>query len=256
MPKKSSFLSSKNAITDHPDTPDSGLRIREIEEKERPREKVLRDPLAVKSLADAELIAILLRTGSTRQNVLELSKALLATYRHDLYALYRDLLSGSCQDHIGLGDVKKVSILAGMELGIRIREQLRSQDGHPTLLTSSEAVYSLVRHHLLGLTEEQMWVIALTSSCSLITIQNVTRGGISEVTADIRTILRHIIRLGAPAFMVLHNHPGGSLQPSRQDDLFTQKLRDASRILNLSLLDHLIVTDRSYYSYHDHDHIL
>lgn len=253
---KSDFLPSANAYDPESIEPHNRLRIQELKEEERPREKILADTRAVKSISDAELIAILIRTGTAGQNALETSKALLATYRHDLYALYRDLLTGSCQEISGIGSVKKVSILAGMELGIRIREQLRSDGTGPALLTSSDAVYNLIRHHFIGLSEEQMWVIALTNSCSLISIQNVTRGGISEVTADIRTILRHIIRLGAPAFMVLHNHPGGSLQPSRQDDLFTQKLHEAARILNLSLLDHLIVTDRSYYSYHDHNHIL
>lgn len=251
-----SFQKSDNAFAPVAGEADNGLRLCEIKEEERPREKILSDPLSVKSLTDAELIAILVRTGTARQNVLELSKTLLATYQNNLYALYRDLLSGSCQQISGLGDVKKITILAGMELGLRILHRLESEESAPVVLNSSKVVYNQVKHHFIGLTEEQMWVVIVSSGCTLSAVQNVSRGGISEVTADIRTILRHVIRLGGPAFMVLHNHPGGSLSPSNQDDHFTRMLLDASRILNISLLDHLIITDHGYYSYHDHAHIL
>ena len=250
------FQKSDNAFATPTDTTGQGVRLDQLKEDERPREKILQDPLAIKTLSDAELIAILTRTGTPRQNVLELSKTLLATYQNNLLALYKDLLSGSCQHIAGLGDVKKITILAGMELGLRIQTQIDNQEGRPTPIDSSQAVYHAIRHHFIGLTEEQMWVLVISGGYTLTAAQNVTRGGISEVTADIRTILRHVIRLGGPAFMVVHNHPGGTLAPSRQDDSFTQKLLEAARLLNLSLLDHLIITDHGYYSYHDHGNIL
>lgn len=255
---KDGFYPSSNVLSSEYRAADvfSGLKLHEISMEERPREKVLEDPISVKGLTDSELIAILLRTGTKQLNVLDLSKKLLSSYEGNLYRIYKDLLSGRCTEIAGLGAVKKITLLAAMELGIRTASGIELNENIPMKATNPHGIYQQMKPYLFGLTEEQLWLLTVGSGGFITNIQNIARGGIDETVADIRTILRQVLRIGTPAFVLVHNHPGGTTSPSSYDDDFTLKLYEAAKVINLTFLDHLIFSDYGYFSYHENDKIL
>ena len=235
----------------------TGVHMQDLEEEIRPREKALGNPESVKILSPSELIAIIIRTGTKNANALELSAELMREHDDSLLRLYRSLLNDTVYRFKGIGDTKRVSILAALELGLRLREELdRPDEEEPFVFNQSIKAYRFMRKKFLGESEEQMWVLILNTQCRLIKPFLIAKGGISETTADIRTILRHVIRFSGAGFILLHNHPGGSLKPSKGDDELTALLRDASKTVMITFLDHIILTDKGYYSYRDSSSIL
>ena len=235
----------------------TGVNMQKLEEELRPREKALSNPESVKILSPSELIAIILRTGTQNANALELSAELLREHDNSLLRLYRSLLGDTAYSLKGIGQIKRITILAALELGLRLREEIDTPDDEaPLVFNRSDRAYRFMRQRLLGESEEQMWVLILNTQCTLIKPFLIAKGGISETTADIRTILRHVIRFSGAGFILMHNHPGGSLRPSKGDDELTELLRDASKTVMVTFLDHIIFTDKGYYSYRDSSPIL
>lgn len=232
-----------------------GISIHEMPETDRPREKALLH--GVRELTDAELIAIQLRTGTKQANALELAKQLLATYDNNLYRLYTELLAdvNRTQGINGVGEVKRLSVLAAQELGVRTYVACIEEKNSEERISRSEEVYTVMKKRLFGLKEEQMWLLTISSSGRVTATINLSRGGIDETSADIRLALRHALRLSAPAIILVHNHPGGGLTPSTQDNDFTFKLKDACDVIGIRLLDHIVYTDTGYYSYLDQGRI-
>lgn len=228
-----------------------GISIHDMPETDRPREKALVH--GIRELTDAELIAIQLRTGTKRANALELAKQLLSSHDNNLYHLYTALLADVNSDLSisGIGEVKRLSVLAAQELGVRTYVSCLEEKKKEERISSSDQVYAVMQKRLFGLKEEQMWMLAISSSGGITAMINLSRGGIDETSADIRLTLRHALRLSAPAIIIVHNHPGGGLKPSTQDDHFTFRLKEACHIIGINLLDHLIYTDTGYYSYMD-----
>ena len=235
----------------------NGVSIKELNEQDRPREKALRSPESVKGLSEEELIAIIIRTGTKQANAKDLSLRILTEHDGSLLSLYRSLLNGSLYNLKGLGDVKKVSILAALELGLRFHGELTKADlKQPETFMRSDAAYRFMKQKLLGIREEQMWVLILSTGCRLIMPYMVAKGGISETSADVRTILRHVIRFSGSGFILMHNHPGGSMEPSKSDEELTASLLEASKTVYVTFLDHIIFTDYGYYSFRDSGNIL
>ena len=211
------------------------MKIKEWAEEDRPREKMLLKGIA--SLSDAELLAILIGSGNSRETAVQLSQRILNSVNNNLNALGKLSVKELMSKFKGIGKVKAITINAALELGKR--------------RGNSDPVQRPVIHSSSDVSHEELW-IALTNRSSLVIEKvKISQGGISETSADLRIILKAAINALAAGIILCHNHPSGNPRPSRQDDLLTQHLRDAARLLEIQLLDHIVLADGSYYSYSD-----
>jgi len=222
------------------------LSIKEWALEDRPREKLLVKGLS--SLSDAELLAILLSTGSTKESAVELSKKILKDCENNLNVLGKKTVNDLKSNYHGVGDAKAVTIVASLELGRR-RKQHDPEERRK--ISSSKDVCDLFQPILGDLPHEEFWVLMLNRSNKVIAKNKVSQGGIAGTVIDIRLILKSAIDHLASAIILCHNHPSGNNQPSDADTKITQKMCEAGRIMDIPVLDHIIVTDHSYFSYAD-----
>ena len=212
---------------------------------DQPREK-LRDKGAA-ALSNAELIAILIGSGYPGVTAVELMQQILNDCHNNLNTLgkmsIRDLMR-----YKGVGEAKAITILAACELGKR--RQMESPEERPDL-GSATLIYNHMHPLLQDLDVEEFWVLLMNQNCRLIKKLNIAHGGISEVSVDIRIIMHEALIAKATVIAVCHNHPSGNLRPSRQDDTLTQSIRKAAEVMRIHFLDHVIITDGNYYSYHE-----
>lgn len=221
------------------------LPINQWAEDDRPREKLLHK--GPQSLSDAELIALLLGSGSPLESAVHLAQRLLNHHNRDL-----DLL-GQCSPEEfssfkGIGRAKAVRLLGALELGRRMRNGQRP--GKATVSGSKDA-YDVLHPQLAHLDHEQFCVLFLSSANEVIRLETLSKGGWTGTVADVRPIFRRALELKATALIVAHNHPSGQLRPSTADKQLTDRLKQAGQFMDISLLDHLIVTSRGYYSFAD-----
>jgi DNA repair protein RadC len=223
----------------------SYLRIKDWALEDRPREKLLNK--GIQSLSDAELIAILIGSGSRNETAVELSKRMLVSVSNNLNELgklsIKDLMKFK-----GIGEVKAISVLATLELGKRrkISEIIEKKQ-----ITSSNDAYELFVSTLGDLPHEEFWILYLNRSNRILHQMKLSQGGVSGTVIDIRIVLKHAIEKLASGIILCHNHPSGNIKPSQNDIEITKKLRDASKIIEISVLDHLIVCDGKYFSFAD-----
>lgn len=221
------------------------LNIKEWSEADRPREKLL---IRGKSeLSSAELIAILIGSGSREESAVDLSKRILSSVNHDLH----ELASLSITDFMnfkGVGEAKAVSIIAALELG---RRKKRAPLTKKNQVTSSRDAFELMEEHLGDLDHEEFWILLLNRANRLIEIRNVSKGGVSGTVADAKLIFKAALSKLASSIIVFHNHPSGNLKPSKADLLLTKKLVEGGKNLDIAVLDHLILGNNSYFSFAD-----
>jgi DNA repair protein RadC len=213
--------------------------------EERPREKVIAN--GIQYLTDTELLAILMGSGTRNTTAVELARKILGEVDNSLLELGRQSLS-DLQKIKGIGPAKAISVLAAMELGRR-----RSGTHHmeKVSIKSSETVFSLF-HPLLGdLEHEEFWLLMLNRANKVIGRFKVSQGGLSGTVIDTRIILKKALDNLASSIIVCHNHPSGNNQPSDADVKITEKLKKAAGILEIKLLDHIIIADKSYFSFAD-----
>lgn len=223
----------------------TSIKIYELAEEDRPREKLL---LKGKStLSDAELIAILIGTGTAACSAVDLSRMLLASVGNNLATVARMSVSDLCKFK-GIGEAKAISIISALELGRRRKEQ-----EPPKLLkiTSSRQVYELMRPDLYDESVEQVYLLLLNRSNGLIKKERVSQGGTTASVVDPKVVFRFALEQGAHSLILIHNHPSGNLQPSDTDKRLTQRLQKIGKELELPLIDHLIYTDQGYFSFAD-----
>lgn len=225
---------------------DNYIPISAWAEDDKPREKMFSK--GVSSLSTNELLAILLRSGSGGESALDLSRRILLDVNNDLNALARFSVTDFTNRYKGVGMAKATSIIAAIELGRR--RALAAAKEEPAL-TSSENLYGYLRPLLGDLEHEEFWVIALTSACRVKSCERLFSGGIESTIIDIRMVFRKVLELKACSIMIAHNHPSGNNRPSSQDIALTNKVREAGRILDITLLDHIIVCPDRYYSFAD-----
>lgn len=222
------------------------LSIREWAEEDRPREKMLLK--GASSLSDAELIAILIGSGNQDETAVQLSQRILHSVDNNLNALgkipVRELISG----FKGIGEAKSLTISAALELGKR--RSVSNPLQRLAVRTSREA-YLLFHPLLCDLPYEELWVALINRSSKVIEKIKISQGGISETSADLRMILKAAINALASGILLCHNHPSGNIRPGKQDDLLTDKLENAAKLMEITLMDHIILADGSYYSYSD-----
>ena len=213
--------------------------------EDQPREKYL--CLGGQKLTDAELLAIVLGNGSVGQSALSLAKTLLIACDNDLQKLF-ELSIEKLMDFKGVGKVKAIKIKASLDFGYRL---LHFNATAPLSLSSSGSAFSILKPVLIGLTYEEFWVLYLDNSNVLIERSLIGKGGFTATVVDIRLVLQQAIRWGATAMIVAHNHPTGNLKPSHSDKALTQKLKEAAKVLDIKLLDHIIVGKNEYFSFAD-----
>ncbi len=223
----------------------SKMVIREWAEADRPREKLLQ--IGRRSVTDAELLAIIIGSGSKNETAVALCKRLLASVNNNLLDLSKLELFELCQFK-GIGEAKGIMIIAALELGRRRQEaepQTRVQ------LNSSKLAYQFLKNQLIDLPHEEFWVIYLNTACQVIHHQMIGRGGNDFTPVDCRIIMRAALINKAHAMILAHNHPSGTLKASEADKQLTKKIIAAAKLLDIHVHDHIIFTDHHYLSFKD-----
>jgi DNA repair protein RadC len=226
-------------------TYESSRKILSWAEEDRPREKLMLKGRA--ALSDAELIAILIGSGTRELSAVDLSKVILQSVGNNL----NDLAKLSVKDlskFKGIGEAKAISIVAALELGRRRKEQDRPLRMR---ITGSKDAYEEIKPHLLDKQHEEFWILLLNRANEVIRLVQISSGGVSGTVADPKLIFKHALEQLASALILVHNHPSGNLTASQADKDLTKKLKDAGRLLDIPVLDHLIFTDQSYLSFAD-----
>jgi DNA repair protein RadC len=221
------------------------LTIAHWAEDDQPREK-LRDKGA-QQLSNAELLAILIGSGTPGVSAVELMQQVLNDCKNNLNTLGKMTIR-QLMDYKGIGEAKAITILAACELGKR--RQAESPEERPDL-SSATKIYRHIHPVMQDLDTEEFWALLLNQNHRLIKQIKIAHGGISEVSVDIRVIMREAVLANATILAVCHNHPSGSIQPSRQDNALTESIRNACAVMRIHFMDHVIVTDGHYYSYHE-----
>ena len=219
------------------------LNINHWAEDDRPREKCMRN--GAKRLSNAELLAILIGSGSTDESAVELMKRILGDCNNNLNTLGKKTIHELTQ-YKGMGPAKAVTVLAACELGKR--RQAEGVEPRPRL-DSADAIYSHMHTKMQDLDVEEAWVLLKNQNFRLIKEECISHGGISETAVDIRIIIREAILHNATVIALCHNHPSNNTTPSADDDRLTQRLKKACETMRIHMADHIIVTDGRYYSY-------
>ncbi len=221
------------------------LSIKNWAEEDRPREKLLSKGRT--ALTDSELIAILLGSGSRTQTAVDLAKQVLGTLGNDLNRLAK-LSVNDLKKFKGIGEAKAISIVSAMELSRRRRDA----DVQKTLrIEGSDDIYQLLTPHLLDIHHEEFWVVYLNQAHVVLGKSIISKGGVSGTLIDQKLVFKQAIEMLASAIVIVHNHPSGSLKPSQQDVELTKKVKQAALLFDIRLLDHVIFTNESYFSFSD-----
>lgn len=222
------------------------LAITAWAEEDRPREKLLQKGKHV--LSDAELIAILLGSGSREETAVGLAKRILKSVENSLNDLGRCSLA-ELQRFKGIGEAKAISIAAAMELGRR--RQMTAIKDRPQIRSSSDG-FAAIAPILMDLPHEEFWILLMNRSNHVIGREMVSVGGVSGTVVDSKMVFRKALeKPSASSIILCHNHPSGSLRPSNEDIHLTKKLKEAGKLLDMNVFDHLIVSERGYFSFAD-----
>jgi DNA repair protein RadC len=219
------------------------LNINQWAEEDRPREKLMR--LGPSALTDAELLAILVGSGSTKEDAVTLMRHILADCNNNLNTLGKLTIRDLCR-YNGVGEAKAITILAACELGKR--RQSGKPEERPDLGTAT-LIYNYMHPQLQDLDVEEFWLLLMNQNHRLIKQIRISHGGITETAVDIRIIIREAVLANATMLAICHNHPSGSLRPSPMDNDLTTSIQRACQLMRIKFLDHVIITDGAYYSY-------
>ncbi|GAL63473.1 MULTISPECIES: RadC family protein [Algibacter] len=219
--------------------------IKNWSQDDQPREKLLYKGKA--ALSDAELVAILIGSGNREESAVALCKRILSSTDNNLSALGKMSIK-QLTAFKGIGEAKAISIIAALELGRRRRGEEALQKKK---ITSSKSVFELMQPIIGELEHEEFWIIYLNNSNKVIHKNQLSKGGITGTLVDVRLVLKNALEVGALGLILAHNHPSGTLKPSEADKNITQKLKTAAQSLDIKVLDHLIITEKAYFSFAD-----
>lgn len=223
----------------------TSFSIKHWSDDDKPREKLVHKGRAV--LSDAELIAILIGSGSRSESAVELSKRILSSVGNNLNELGK-LSIKQLMQFKGIGEAKAVTIAAALEMGRR----RRGEDAQKIeKINSSKDAFEILQPLLGELQHEEFWILYLNNSNKVLHKAQLSKGGITGTLVDVRLIMKQTLELGAVGIILAHNHPSGTLKPSTADKQITQKIKRASESLDIKVLDHLIITQKNYYSFAD-----
>ncbi|MBP6009582.1 MAG: RadC family protein [Bacteroidota bacterium] len=224
--------------------------IKEWAEADRPREKLMQK--GRQSLSDAELLAILIGSGTRHESALEIARRILTKVDNNLHALGLMPLN-ELRSFRGIGDARAIIIQAALELGLRrTRDETRPPQDK---IRGAADVAAQFRPLLCDLMHEEFWVLLLNRANTIIGKEQISKGGLTGTVADPRLIFRSAIDRRAAAIVVCHNHPSGNLSPSEQDIRLTKNLVEAGKVLEIPVLDHIIITQHGFYSFADEGRI-
>ena len=221
------------------------LSIKQWAPEDRPTERLQR--LGTDSLTDAELLAILIGSGTSQYSAVDIAKHVLGKFGGNLNTLGKARFD-EFEDIEGVGTQTACKIMAAVELGRR--RQTATAELRPDMSTATR-IYNYMLPKMQDLNHEEFWVLLMNQNYKLLKAERISIGGITETSADIRIIMREAVLNNATILAVCHNHPSGSISPSRQDDMLTQSIQKACQLMRIHFLDHVIVTDGAYYSYHE-----
>lgn len=219
--------------------------IKDWNENDRPREKLL--VKGKNALTDAELVAILIGSGNRTESAVALSKRILASVDHQINSLGK-LTIKKLMDFNGIGEAKAITIVAALELGRRRKEE---QIPLLPIISCSTDVFELMRPLIGDLEYEEFWVLFLDNSNKVIAKKQISKGGKTGTLVDVRIVFRWALEFGAIGIVLIHNHPSGAIRPSKSDKNLTQKIKEAGFCLDIKLLDHIIITEKDYFSFAD-----
>jgi len=223
----------------------SSFSIKNWSQDDQPREKLLYKGKS--ALSDAELVAILIGSGNREESAVALCKRILANADNNLSELGK-LSIKQLMEFKGIGEAKAISIVAALELGRRRRGEKALEKNK---IASSASVFELMQPILGDLHHEEFWIIYLNNSNKVLQKNQLSKGGITGTMVDVRLVLKNALEIGATSIILVHNHPSGTLKPSAADKQLTLKLKTASESLDIKVLDHLIVTEKAYFSFAD-----
>ncbi len=221
------------------------LNINQWAEEDRPREKMMQK--GAEALSDAELLAILIGSGNTEESAVSLMQRILASSGNDLNQLGKWEIRDFSRFK-GFGPAKSLTIMAALELGKRRNLQERPERA---TIRCSKDIYDLFHPLLCDLSQEEFWVLLMNQAARVINKVRISRGGIDQTTADVRSILREALLQRATQIALIHNHPSGNPHPSTDDLRLTQLVQKGAQTMNIRLTDHVIITDGKYYSFID-----
>lgn len=227
----------------------ASLSIKQWNEDDRPREKMLLKGKS--SLSDAELLTILIGSGTKKESALSLSKRILLRYQNNLNALAKQSPFDLMQFK-GIGKAKSVSIITALELG---RRRIAAPASEKKKVSSSKNVFDLMQPLIGELSHEEFWIIYLNNANKIQDKTQLSIGGITATLVDVRLIFKKGISLGATSIILCHNHPSGNLTPSSADIQLTEKIIKGGKILDIKVLDHIIVSEEGYYSFADENRL-
>lgn len=223
----------------------SPLKIKNWSPEDRPREKLLAK--GTPALSDAELVAILLGSGISTVSAVELAKRVLQTVDNNLHELGRlsvkDLMRVK-----GIGEAKAISIIAALELGRRRKDV--DQDARPRI-SGSRDCFEILKAHLQDINHEEFWILLLNRGNRMIKKHQISQGGVAGTVADPKIIFKLALEGLASGIILAHNHPSGNLTASQADIELTKKIKEAGKLLEIQVLDHLIVAGQKYFSFAD-----
>ena len=216
---------------------------------DRPREKFIQK--GSEALSDSELIAILIRSGTADRSALVVAREIFSLAKDNLSSLaklqLKDLITVK-----GVGHTKAITLMTALELGRR-RRLCEAVDR--SMISSSIDAFNLMKPLLEDLSVEQFWAVYLNNSNKVLSQQKISEGGMTATIVDIRLILKRALEVNATALVLCHNHPSGALKPSEADISLTDKVKKAAKLMDIQVLDHIIVTDQSYFSFADQGRI-
>lgn len=222
------------------------LKIKDLNEDDRPREKMMKH--GASSLSDAELLAILIGSGSKNETAIALCRRILQSVHHNLNELGRVEVKSLVDNFHGIGEAKAITILAALELG---RRRKQSEVLNRDKIVSSRDVFEKMHPQLADLSHEEFWVLLLNQASKVLDTIKISQGGLSETTVDLRIIFKAALLAKASAMVLCHNHPSGNNKASSADVKLTEKIVSAGKIMGIAVLDHIIVAESSYYSFAD-----
>lgn len=219
--------------------------IKSLAEDDRPREKLISKGVSV--LSNTELIAILIGSGNKDENAVDLAKRILNSVDDNVTNLSRLSLK-NLMNFKGIGEAKAISILTALELGKR--RQIESTN-IKSIIKSSLDAYEILKPFLEDLNHEEFWALFLNNSNKVIAKYQLSKGGLTSTIVDVRLLYKKALEQGSVGIIVCHNHPSGKLFPSNADKVLTQKIKEAGKTLDIKLLDHIIITEKAYFSFAD-----